>query len=130
MTATMTSPSLSRRPAPMQEPERVNIHLSELSRRFGLTTRVVKYLEEIGLLDTPRRVGNASIYLSVDLAKIQTIAQLRAGGVAAMDIAALSKATDSRLAGPELERLVRGRIKQVEAERAALDTLLAECVAA
>lgn len=109
------------RPAALAAP---NLSLTELSRRSGLTARVLKYYEEVGLLDPPRPVGNSRIYLGVDLHKISVIARLRSAGVEFAEIAEAYRTPGDEALRDALATLVRRTLERLSDEQRSMGALL------
>ncbi|MBM4420749.1 MAG: MerR family transcriptional regulator [Chloroflexi bacterium] len=58
------------------------LRIGELAQRLGLTERTIRYYEERGLLDTPRRTdGGARVYGDEDLRRLRFIQRLKALGL-------------------------------------------------
>ncbi len=54
------------------------LRIGEVAARTGLTTRTIRYYEEVGLLDTPGRTqGDFRLFSENDVARIQDIVRLR-----------------------------------------------------
>ena len=102
----------------------MNLSVTEISRITGLTVRALKYLEEVGLLDTPRIVGNSRTYLGVNLSKIETIAKLRHAGIEVADLAAAYESDDEEGVRQALTTAVKGRIARLAEDRKRLETVL------
>lgn len=104
-------------------PRPSNLSITELSRRSGLTVRTLRYYEEVGLLEPPRTVGNARVYLGVDIAKLEMIARLRAGGVTLAEILGIYR--DGADAPPAaLLEVTRASLARVESQKQVLLDLL------
>lgn len=48
-------------------------NISAVAKEFGVTTRTIRYYEEIGLLKPTRNEGNQRFYSSADIAKLKLI---------------------------------------------------------
>lgn len=97
-----------------------NLSITEISRLSGLTVRALKYYEEVGLLEPPRTVANARVYLGVDLDKICMIARLRSAGVDVSDIVSAFKNEDPAQKRDELATAIRNRLARLDGERRSL----------
>ncbi|CAM3895477.1 MerR family transcriptional regulator [Mesobacillus thioparans] len=47
--------------------------ISDLAREFGVTTRTIRYYEELGLLNPERSEGGRRIYSSSELARLKLV---------------------------------------------------------
>jgi DNA-binding transcriptional MerR regulator len=70
MTLTPTVPEA----APTDEPQ---LRIQEVADQVGLTTRSIRYYEEIGLLQPARSIGSYRLYDADDVARLQFIKGLR-----------------------------------------------------
>ena len=72
---TPTQPTL---PAPDRDPETRLLRINEVAAETGLTTRAIRYYEEIGLLaPAARSDGDYRLYDASDLDRLQFIRSLR-----------------------------------------------------
>jgi DNA-binding transcriptional MerR regulator len=67
------------------------ISIGELSEHSGVSARTVRYYEEIGLLDHPRRRGNKRVYTQEDVRRLKFIQRLKLLGLSLAEMAELKK---------------------------------------
>ena len=125
-------------------PEAASRRIGEVAHAAGVTTRTLRYYQELGLLDPGQKPGASRRYSEADVARLQRILELR--NVMGFDLERIREILDSedRLAAlrAEAERgisderrreilaeaiAINARIReQVQAKRAVLDGFLAE----
>lgn len=96
--------------------------ISELSERFGMTMRTLRFYEEKGLLNPGRR-GNRRLYTLADVNAIADIVRLKAMGLAIADIQSVMKAVrghNVEIACANVLRLARQRLAEIEVEMESL----------
>ena len=129
--------------------------IGEVAERVGVTTRTIRYYEELGLLGpTARPKGAHRVYTEADIARLEELIRLRdLLGLTLEEIVALAEAEEARAALrnqwaetaddaarariveaaiPLVERqleLVRGRIEKLEEFARELEAKLAELAA-
>ena len=90
--------------------------IGQVSARTGLTTRTLRYYEELGLLRPSQRlIGGHRVYASEDLRRLYRISLLRQMGLPLSDIA-----REVENASSELSETIGRRIGQVDQRMAAL----------
>lgn len=103
--------------------------ISELTQMFHITTRTLRYYEEIGLV-TPRRRGTQRLYSQADRAQIQLILRARRLGFGLEEIRELLELYDTEPGNAaHLEDVLnRGnrKIREVEKQLHDLQTLHTE----
>ncbi len=103
--------------------------VTELAERLGVTARAIRFYETKGLL-SPQRVGSTRVYDYRDRARLQVILRSKKLGFSLADIREYLDLYDP--AGNRREQLrlqlrkVRARIDQLEQQREALESTLAE----
>ncbi|WP_432363929.1 MerR family transcriptional regulator [Sporosarcina sp. UB5] len=60
--------------------------ITEVAESFGVTTRTIRYYEEIGLLSPERSEGNQRLYTNAELAKLKLIFRGKRYGFSLDDI--------------------------------------------
>jgi MerR family transcriptional regulator, repressor of the yfmOP operon len=127
------------------------LRIGEVARRLGITTRTIRYYEELGLLggvDHDRAAGQHRTYTEADVERLAKAVKLKALlGVSLDELKALMEAEDGRdarreeLNAPSTSRKRRREILDTSAEnvgrqlellaarRAELDQLEAELIA-
>ncbi|MFF4716301.1 MerR family transcriptional regulator [Streptomyces eurythermus] len=113
------------------------MRIGDLSRRTGVSVRLLRYYEEQGLLRPLRRPSGYREYLEDDVRTVQNIRTLLGAGLSTRTIAALlpCMVDDGQLLAPacsgmlsdlqrEQERIDRA-VADLQAARAVLDTIMA-----
>jgi DNA-binding transcriptional MerR regulator len=74
--------------------------IGEVAERVGVTTRTIRYYEELGLLGTtPRPKGAHRVYTEADIARLEELIRLRdLLGLTLDEIVALAEAEEARAA--------------------------------
>ncbi len=86
------------RPTPTTTPPLLRIH--EVAKDLGLTTRTIRYWEEMGLLDPVARSGGAyRLYAAADVARLRFIRSLREE--AGFSLAEVGRLLEDRVAGEQ-----------------------------
>lgn len=93
--------------------------ISEVAKEFGVTTRTIRYYEEIGLLKPSRSEGNRRYYSSADLAKLKLIKRGKQFGFQLDEIKEMVLLFDrDRTGKKQLERTIEyGKMRVEEVER-------------
>lgn len=78
--------------APKRQDEAGTIRIGDLARRTGLTVRTIRYYEELGLLESVKRVENAiRVYTAYDERRLRFIQRLKVLGLSLQEMLALEK---------------------------------------
>jgi DNA-binding transcriptional MerR regulator len=108
--------------------EAVDLSISEVCTRTGLSARTVRYYEELGLLPgVRRRAGGRRIYGADELDRLRFITRLKALGLALEEIGelnavhAIGGSTRAMLA--RLDELLARRLLELDARISDLDSL-------
>jgi DNA-binding transcriptional MerR regulator len=103
--------------------------INDVAAHLGITHRALRFYEDKGLIE-PARVGNTRIYSRRDVARMQLILRGKRLGFSIREIKGFLDLYD---ADPtQLEQMqhlvaqIRLRTKQLERQRAALETTIAE----
>ena len=83
------------------QPEETAYRIGEVAERVGVTTRTIRYYEELGLLgcDTERPKGAHRLYTSSDISRLQELIRLRdLLGLTLDELIELAEAEDARAA--------------------------------
>lgn len=95
--------------------------ITEAAQRSGLTTRALRYYEDVGLVTPHRTSSRVRVYSGSVIRRLDLFAQLRSAGVELADIAAVLP--DDTLS-PDTVGLVEVIEKRLEALDAQRDTLV------
>ncbi|MGK6357123.1 MerR family transcriptional regulator [Sphingomonas sp. DT-207] len=116
----------------MNEGEQELRGIQEVADSLGITPRTLRFYEDKGLIE-PRRVGNARIYTRRETARMQLILRGKRLGFSLRDIQEFLDLYDADPQHLEQMRALaarcRERMKELEAQRDALDQTLAELAA-
>ncbi|AVF61622.1 MerR family transcriptional regulator [Vibrio diabolicus] len=89
--------------------------ISELAKEFDITTRSIRFYEDLGLL-TPERKGNTRIYNGRDLIRLKLILRGKRLGFSLADIKELFELYDTDQSTEQLNYMIR----LIEEKKAAL----------
>ena len=116
----------------MQEAERI-VTIGELCKTLGLTTRTLRYWEEVGIIEAAERSEGANRgYSQYTVRRIRFITRLKELGLSIRDMQDLhkiygeAKATDRMI--PELVRMLDVHINRIDEKMAKLSVLRNEIV--
>ncbi len=93
--------------------------IGELSRMVNLTQRTIRYYEEIGLLQSVRRIENGKrVYTDDDVRRLKFINRLKVLGLSLAEMVALEKIyrqqRDNRDVIPKLVSILDERASQID----------------
>jgi DNA-binding transcriptional MerR regulator len=72
-----------------------SVQIGELAKRLGITTRTIRYYEEMGLMGKIDRIGKgARIYTPDDILRLKLILKLKALGISLKEMKELSDISD------------------------------------
>ncbi len=111
--------------------------ITEVAESFGVSTRTIRYYEEIGLLAPDRSEGNQRLYSSAELAKLKLIFRGKRYGFSLDDIKEMVLLFDKDRTGrKQLERTIEygkkrigeinRKIQELEEMKAEMEELLEE----
>ncbi len=105
--------------------------IGEVAERLGLSERTIRYYEERGLLDTPRRSdGGSRIYLEDDVRRLRFIQRLKTLGLTLDEMRELGDLYAARQSNrailPRLTELLDAHLAATRGRIAELRTLEAE----
>ena len=83
------------------QPDEIAYRIGEVAERVGVTTRTIRYYEELGLLgcDTGRPKGAHRLYTDADISRLQELIRLRdLLGLTLDELIELAEAEDARAA--------------------------------
>ncbi|MCF7369762.1 MerR family DNA-binding transcriptional regulator [Vibrio sp. J2-3(2022)] len=89
--------------------------ISELAKEFDITTRSIRFYEDLGLL-TPERIGNTRIYNGRDRIRLKLILRGKRLGFSLADIKELFELYDTDQSTEQLNYMIR----LIEEKKAAL----------
>jgi len=110
------------------------IAIGELAKRLGITTRTIRYYEEIGLMGPPERIGGGTrMYDRPEVLRLKFILKLKELGISLREMQDLSKYFDVNdqnfgTITPHLVEMLDGHIGKVDEKIANLSSLRREIV--
>jgi len=119
----------------MSEPSKYPVQIGELAKRLGITTRTIRYYEEIGLLGLPERLGGGTrTYQKDDVLRLKFVLKLKELG---LNLKEMQELADNFDAGnrdfekitPRLLEILDHHIGKVDQKIANLSSLRLEIVA-
>jgi DNA-binding transcriptional MerR regulator len=111
------------------------VQIGELAKRLGITTRTIRYYEEIGLMGPPeRRVGGTRTYGREDILRLKFILKLKELGITLKEMQQLAQnfdinQQDFHTITPKLLEILDTHIAKVDKKIASLASLRTEVVA-
>lgn len=110
------------------------IQIGEVAKRLGITTRTIRYYEEIGLMGPPERlVGGTRMYNRADVLRLKFILKLKELGITLKEMQELAANFDTQsqqfeTITPQLVDILDAHIGKVDQKIANLSSLRKEIV--
>lgn len=109
------------------------ISIGELAKSIGLTTRTLRYYEEVGIMDPPRRLeGGNRVYTASDVRKLKFILRLKEMGLSIKEMqeldAAYAEAKQTTKIIPRLIEMLDVHISKLDSKMSKLAVLRKEIV--
>jgi DNA-binding transcriptional MerR regulator len=118
----------------MSTPESKPVQIGELAKSLGITTRTIRYYEEIGLMGRNERSGGSTrTYANDDILRLKFILKLKTMGISLKEIEQLSNIFDinekdfSKIT-PKLIEILDNHIARVDEKMANLSSLRKDIV--
>jgi DNA-binding transcriptional MerR regulator len=111
-----------------------NVQIGELAKRLNITTRTIRYYEEIGLMGPTERLGGGTrTYNKDDILRLKFILKLKQLGISLKDIQELSDIFDINAQNfntitPKLIEILDQHISKVDEKIASLSSLRQDIV--
>jgi DNA-binding transcriptional MerR regulator len=111
------------------------IQIGEAAKKLGITTRTIRYYEEIGLMGPPERLGGGTrMYNRADILRLKFILKLKEIGITLKEMQDLADNFDTQnqdfeTITPRLVEILDGHIGKVDQKIANLSSLRKEIVA-
>ena len=111
-----------------------NVQIGELAKRLGITTRTIRYYEEIGLMGPPERlVGGTRTFNKNDILRLKFILKLKELGISLNEMQELAEHFDIHKQDfdtitPKLIEILDLHISKVDEKIANLSSLRNEIV--
>jgi DNA-binding transcriptional MerR regulator len=105
------------------------VQIGELAKSLGITTRTIRYYEEIGLMGKTERVdGSTRTYNTADILRLKFILKLKNLGISLKEIEELSDIFDINQKNfnkltPKLIQILDSHIAKVDEKMASLSSL-------
>jgi MerR family transcriptional regulator, repressor of the yfmOP operon len=115
--------------------DKQSVQIGELARMLGITTRTIRYYEEIGLMGPPERlVGGTRTYNREDVLRLKFILKLKDLGITLKEMQQLAQnfdvnQQDFHTITPKLLEILDTHISKVDHKIASLASLRSEVVA-
>lgn len=110
------------------------VQIGELAKRLGITTRTIRYYEEIGLMGPTERLGGGTrTYNKDDVLRLKFILKLKQLGISLKEIEELSDIFDINQQDfdtitPKLIEILDEHISKVDEKMASLSSLRKDIV--
>lgn len=110
------------------------VQIGELAKRLNITTRTIRYYEEIGLMGATERLGGGTrTYNNEDVLRLKFILKLKQLGISLKDIQELSDIFDINAQNfdtitPKLIEILDQHISKVDEKMASLSSLRQDIV--
>lgn len=111
------------------------IQIGEVAKKLGITTRTIRYYEEIGLMGPPERLGGGTrMYNRDDILRLKFILKLKEIGITLKEMQDLASNFDTQNQNfetitPRLVEILDDHIGKVDRKIANLSSLRQEIVA-
>lgn len=111
-----------------------NVQIGELAKRLNITTRTIRYYEEIGLMGPTERLGGGTrTYNHDDILRLKFILKLKQLGISLKDIQELAEIFDINAQNfttitPKLIEILDSHITTVDEKMASLSSLRQDIV--
>lgn len=104
------------------------IRIGDLAKRTGLTVRTIRYYEELGLLDSVKRVeGGVRVYTHEDERRLRFIGRLKVLGLSLQEMLELEtlyrRERTNRAVLPKLVEMLDGHLAQIGERIGSLEAL-------
>jgi len=118
----------------MSETADRSIQIGELAKKLGITTRTIRYYEEIGLMGPPERLGGGTrMFNRDDVLRLKFILKLKELGISLKEMQELAENFDINEQNfgtitPKLLEILEDHISKVDQKIANLSSLRKEIV--
>ena len=114
--------------ATLDAPGTVSYRIGELAAKVGVTERTIRYYEEVGLLDSVRRLERGTrVYTDLDVRRLKLIRKLKVLGLSLQEMHELegmySSERSNRTVLPRLIELLDAHLQTVDGRIAELQML-------
>lgn len=118
----------------MDDNKKQSVQIGELAKQLGITTRTIRYYEEIGLMGPPERMGGGTrMYNRDDILRLKFILKLKELGISLKEMQELAENFDIHNQNfgtitPKLLEILDVHISKVDQKIANLSSLRQEIV--
>jgi DNA-binding transcriptional MerR regulator len=118
----------------MSQKTETTVQIGELAKRLDITTRTIRYYEEIGLMGPTERLGGGTrTYNNDDVLRLKFILKLKQLGISLKEIQNLSEIFDINAQNfttitPKLIEILDQHISKVDEKMASLSSLRQDIV--
>lgn len=117
----------------MNDAHDIPVQIGEVAKRLGITTRTIRYYEEIGLMGSPARLGGGTrTYQRADVLRLKFILKLKELGITLKEMQELSNHFETEetfeTITPRLLEILDHHIGKVDKKIATLSSLRQEIV--
>mgnify|MGYP001055404641 CR=1 FL=1 len=118
----------------MSNPEPKLVQIGELAKKLGITTRTIRYYEEIGLMGKNERLGGSTrTYNNEDILRLKFILKLKTMGISLKEMEQLSEifdihSNDFNKITPKLIEIMDSHIAKIDEKMANLSSLRKDIV--
>lgn len=118
----------------MSQKNEQNVQIGELAKQLSITTRTIRYYEEIGLMGPTERLGGGTrTYNREDVLRLKFILKLKQLGISLKDIQELAEIFDINAQNfdtitPKLIEILDHHISTVDEKMASLSSLRQDIV--
>jgi MerR family transcriptional regulator, repressor of the yfmOP operon len=118
----------------MNKPDTKPVQIGELAKNLGVTTRTIRYYEEIGMMGKTERLGGGTrTYNKEDILRLKFILKLKTMGISLKEIQELSDIFDIHekdftMITPKLIEILDNHIARVDEKMANLSSLRKDIV--
>lgn len=126
--------SLDVKKTEMAQKQNSSVQIGILAKQLGITTRTIRYYEEIGLMGKTERVGGETrSYNKDDILRLKFILKLKGLGISLKEIHELSdifdiNEQDFHTIAPKLIEILDRHVSMVDAKMASLSSLRRDIV--
>lgn len=112
----------------LRRPDAASYRIGELAAKLGMTERTIRYYEEVGLLDSVKRLeGGTRVYTDLDVRRLKFIRKLKVLGLSLQEMAELEgiygRQRSNKTVLPRLLEVLDSHLASVDGRMAELHQL-------
>lgn len=112
----------------LRRPDAASYRIGELAAKLGMTERTIRYYEEVGLLDSVKRLeGGTRVYTDLDVRRLKFIRKLKVLGLSLQEMAELEgiygRQRSNKTVLPRLLEVLDAHLASVDGRMAELHQL-------